>query len=104
MNVVQKAMMKLRAARLARAAFDRQVADGVKTVERNITLIIDKVAQEYPVKARDECVLMTDEQYVEYSQKHFATQLALMYLIVKDLPQGSDEEPDFDDVPTNLEF
>jgi hypothetical protein len=101
MNVVQKAMMKLRNARRARAVYDRQVRDGVKTVERNIQLIIDKVAQEYPVKTRDQCVLLTDEQYAEYAKKHFATQLALCFLIAKDLPQSEpDEEPDWDDAPS----
>jgi hypothetical protein len=104
MNAVQKAMMRLREARLARAAFDREVADGVKTIEKNCKLIIDTVAAEYPVKTRDECVLLTDEQYAEYARKHFATQLALCYLIAKDLPQKSDGEPGFDDIPTNLEF
>jgi hypothetical protein len=104
MNAVQKAMMRLREARLARAAFDREVRDGVKTVEKNCKLIIDKVAQEYPLKSHDEMVLLDDSQYAEYARKHFATQLALCYLIAKDLPQRSDEEPDFDDIPTNLEF
>ena len=104
MSLVQDAMQKLRRARLARAAYDRAVADGMKTVEKNCKLIIDLVAQDYPVKSRDECVLLTNEEYTEYATKHFATQLALCYLIAKDLPHKP-EENDFDDGPaTNLEF
>jgi hypothetical protein len=94
MNAVQKAMMKLRAARASRAAFDRQVAEGVKRIETKCHMIVDQVAKEYPVKTRDECVLMTDEQYVEYARKHFATQLALMYLIAKDLPNAEPNDPE----------
>lgn len=105
-NIVQDALEKLRTARRARADYDRQVADGVKMFERNTGFLCDLVSQELPLKTRDECVLLTDEQYAQYSRKHFAQQLAVVIVIAREYGNQPDpeSEPDFDDMPTNLEF
>jgi uncharacterized metal-binding protein YceD (DUF177 family) len=100
MNIVQVALEKLRTARRARAAHDRQVADGVKRVDTKIRLILDKVAQELPLKSRDECVLLTDEEYSVYAQKHFNLQLSVAGTILLSLPQAEPEEADWDDAPS----
>jgi hypothetical protein len=100
-NIVQAALEKLRAARVTRARFDKQVADGVKRVETNIQLILDKVAQELPLKDRDTCVLLTDSEYAEYARKHFGLQISVAATIMLNLQKTeSDEEPDWDETPS----
>jgi hypothetical protein len=101
MNIVQLALEKLRTARRARAAYDRQVADGVKAAQNKIELILDKVCAELPLKSRDECVLLTDEEYAVYAQKHFNLQLSVAGTIMLSLKATEpDEEPDWDATPS----
>jgi hypothetical protein len=100
MNIVTLALHKLRNARRARAAYDRQVADGVKAAQTKIELVLDKVTQELPLKTRDECVLLTDEEYAVYAQKHFNLQLSVAGTIILSLPQAEPDEDDWDDVPS----
>jgi uncharacterized metal-binding protein YceD (DUF177 family) len=100
-NIVQATLEKLRNARRARAAYDRQVADATKAAQRKIELVLDKVMNELPLKTRDECVLLTDEEYAIYAQKHFTLQLSVAGTILLSLPQAeSDAEPDWDGTPS----
>lgn len=99
MNIVQDALEKLRKARRSRAAHDRQLADATKSTERKIEMILDKVNAELPLKTRDECVLLTDEEYQIYAQKHFNLQLSVAGTIMLSLHKEDDED-DWDDAPS----
>lgn len=100
MNIVALALNKLRNARRARAAYDRQVADATKAAQNKIEMVLDKVCAELPLKTRDECVLLTDAEYQIYAQKHFNLQLSVAGTIMLSLHKEDDEEPDWDDAPS----
>jgi hypothetical protein len=107
-NPVQDALEKLRRARKARADYDRKVKDGAAMFERNVNYLADLVNDQLPMKSRDECVLMTDEEYKNYCEGHFNLQLSVMALMAQDWCRKQDAKEEADDWkdfgPTNLEF
>lgn len=94
MNLVELTLEKLRKARRSRAAHDRQLADAAKSAQRKIELVLDKVCAELPLKDRDSCVLLTDDEYTEYTRKHFALQLSVAASIMLNLANTEPDDPD----------
>jgi hypothetical protein len=107
MNLIQRAALKLVEARRQRHAEQRLLKDREERRLANIALLIDQVAQQFPLKDRDSCVLLDDDQYRAYAEGHFAYQLSICLTAAAELIERAEqkEESDFrDDLPNDLEY